>query len=110
MNLFENAVELRPLLAVSVLIGLLVWETLQPYMNQYARDRSGSKNRGRHAVWNFGVGILNSVMVALLFVWLWQATTQWASSSGFGLLNLRELPASARLIAAVLLLDFWTYW
>ena len=99
MNPFDNAFELRPLLAVVVLIGLLVWETLQPYMSQFAQDRSGSKDRGRHAAWNLGVGIVNSVMVALLFVWLWQATTRWAASAG-----------PARLIAAVLLLDFWTYW
>jgi sterol desaturase/sphingolipid hydroxylase (fatty acid hydroxylase superfamily) len=110
MDLLGNNFDPRLLLAVVVLVGLLVWETVQPYIAQFARDRVGLKNRGRHAAWNLGVGIVNSVMVALFFVWLWQASTQWASTSGFGLLNLWELPASARLFAAVILLDFWTYW
>ena len=107
MDLLGNNFDPRLLLAVVVLVGLLVWETVQPYIAQFARDRVGLKNRGRHAAWNLGVGIVNSVMVALFFVWLWQASTQWASTSGFGLLNLWELPASARLFAAVILLDFW---
>lgn len=107
---FENLSDIRPFLAVAILIGLLSWETLQPFMAQYSRDRSGLKNRGRHAAWNLGVGLVNSVMVAVGFVWLWQQATQWAGSTGFGLLNFRELPASVRLVAAVLLFDFWTYW
>jgi len=107
---FEKLAEFRPMLAIVVLIGLLGWETLQPFLVQFARDRSGLKNRGRHAAWNLGVGIFNSVLVAVCFVWLWQLSTQWTASVGLGLLNLPELPASARLIGAVCLLDFWTYW
>lgn len=107
---WEYNLDPRVLPAVLVLVGLLVWETLQPYFTQYARDRSGLTSRGKHAAWNLGVGIANSMMIALLFVWLWQASTHWASSAGFGLLNLMELPAAVRLVAAVILLDFWTYW
>ena len=110
MDLLGTNFDPRLLLVVVVLVGLLVLETVQPYMAQYSQDRLGLKNRGRHAAWNLGVGIVNSVMVALLFVWLWQASTQWASTAGFGLLNLWELPTSVRLIAAVILLDLWTYW
>ena len=62
--------------AAVMLLALLVWETLQPYFHQYARDRSGLKTRGKHAAWNLSVGIVNAVMIALLFVWMWQASSQ----------------------------------
>ena len=110
MSLFDAALDPRLLPAGLVLVGLLVWETVQPYISQYSRDRPGWKHRSRHAAWNLGVGIVNSVMIALLFVWMWQTSTQWATSAGFGLLNLWEIPTAVRLFAAVILLDFWTYW
>jgi sterol desaturase/sphingolipid hydroxylase (fatty acid hydroxylase superfamily) len=90
---------------VGTLVALLAWETAQPFFPLFR----GAADRARHAAWNLALGALNTAVVALAFAGLWLATTEWAAAHRLGLLNLLELPAWARAVAAVLLLDAWTY-
>ncbi len=87
------------------LVVLLAWETLAPCFVWFRSLR----DRGTHAWVNFAVAVVNVVVVALVFVGLWKWTADWAARNSIGLLHWIDLPGWARLAAAVLLLDCWTY-
>ncbi len=91
------------------LVVLLVLEGLHPFFDLF-RER---KERGFHLIRNLALGLLNSVVIAVVFAGLWVATAVWADEQGIGLLNvLRDtagLPGWAHAMGAVLLLDVWTY-
>ncbi len=55
------------------------------------------------------LGILNSLFTGLTFVGLWWATSQWAQSRQFGILNWLSVAGWARMIFAFLLFDAWMY-
>jgi sterol desaturase/sphingolipid hydroxylase (fatty acid hydroxylase superfamily) len=97
----------RTVSAVSVLALLLAWESLVPYFNYFAGNRS---DRVRHGLKNLLLGGLNALVTGLGFVALWWTTAQWAETHGFGLLNWVALPGWARLAGALLLFDAWMYW
>ncbi len=101
--------QIRNLAAVAVLLGLLVWETTQPFFEQFARGRVGWRQRGLHGATNLGLGMLNALVVSVIFVGAWAATTAWTARTGFGLLNFLPLPEIARWLLAIFLLDMWTY-
>jgi sterol desaturase/sphingolipid hydroxylase (fatty acid hydroxylase superfamily) len=86
---------------------LLWWETLTPFMPLFIE---GCQNRSRHALRNVTIALLNSGLTALGFVGLWSITANWTESAGLGLLNWTRLPSALHAAAAVLALDFWTYW
>ena len=109
MNLPDNLSSLRGLLALAVLATLIGWETVQPFIAQFPRGRSGLRQRGRHAAWNLGLGIFNGVVNATIFTGLWVWVTNWAETGRYGLLPFLTLPPWARLLLALLLLDLWTY-
>jgi sterol desaturase/sphingolipid hydroxylase (fatty acid hydroxylase superfamily)/rhodanese-related sulfurtransferase len=90
-----------------LLFLLLWWETLTPFLPMFRND---SRQRTRHGLRNITIALLNSGMTALLFVGLWAATANWAAHNGFGLLNWTGAPPLWHALAAVLALDFWTYW
>ena len=92
------------LLALSVLFGLLAWETIQPFFGF-----PGGKQRLRHGVGNVFLGVVNGVMTTLVFVGLWWAAADWAVRNDFGLLHFLALPAVLEWTLAVLLLDAWLY-
>lgn len=95
--------------AVGGLVLLLLIETAAPFFTHF-RD---AKARGLHLLRNLALGLLNAVVVALVFVGLWALAAGWAADAGFGLLHLLQdhagLPTWAHAIGAVLLLDLWTY-
>ena len=109
MNDWETILQLRHTLALAVLAVFLCWETVQPFIAQYARDRNGLRRRGRHVAWNLGLGIANSAVTVAVFVGLWNWATAWSAAAHFGLLQMLPLPAAGRGILALLLLDLWTY-
>jgi sterol desaturase/sphingolipid hydroxylase (fatty acid hydroxylase superfamily) len=99
----------QPRTAVILLMLLFAWETLQPYIALFARGGEGWARRGRHALINLVIGIVNALITGLLFAAIWLATTVWAAEHQVGLLHWTTLPTWADWILAVLLLDLWTY-
>lgn len=95
--------------ALAVLALLLMLEGAHPFFDFY-RVRKG---RGRHAVRNLVLGLVNGGLVAVGFAGLWVAVAAWADTHGWGLLNLLRdgagLPGWAHAVGAMLLLDAWTY-
>jgi sterol desaturase/sphingolipid hydroxylase (fatty acid hydroxylase superfamily) len=87
--------------------GLLAWETSAPYFRQFA----GWDERQRHGLRNFAIAIANAFAVGILFSGSWRWLANWAGDHGFGLLNwiAGSWPAPLRVLAALLLLDGWTY-
>jgi sterol desaturase/sphingolipid hydroxylase (fatty acid hydroxylase superfamily) len=96
----------RGFASVGWLVVLLLWETAAPFFPLFA----GWRERGRHALRNLAVGLLNALMIAVLFALAWRAAAGWAEARHFGLLNLAALPVWLHALGAVLLLDVWTYW
>lgn len=80
----------RASLAVAMLVGLLAWETAYPFFNLFARGDQGGDKRGRHGIINLGIGLLNGLLVAGLFVSLWMSETFRKSS------NTQACPACGR--------------
>lgn len=106
----EAMARARPLRWVTgpiLLFLLLWWETLAPFLPLF---RNNALQRTRHGLRNIAIALLNSGMTALLFVGIWAATANWAAHNGFGLLNFTDVPPLWHALAAVLALDFWTYW
>ena len=94
-------------MTVGVLVLLLSWESLAPFFGFFRGDL---KHRSLHAVRNFAMGVINSLMIAAVFVaaWLWAA--ELAYGKKIGILYFVDLPNCAHAVGAILLLDFWTYW
>ncbi len=96
--------------AFVILVAMLTWETAHPFLDLFRRPR---RDRGVHLLRNLAVGGLNSLLVAVVFVGAWLFAAAWAEQRGFGLLNWLTgdagMPAWARVVTAVLLLDAWTY-
>ncbi len=91
---------------MSWLLGLLLWETVAPYFRLFLTARA----RCQHGLRNVGLGALNAVVVALLFVWAWKAVAAVATQHQFGILNWLGLTGWPAALGAVLLFDCWTYW
>ncbi len=96
--------ELRPYAALIVLAALLTWETVHPFF----RALEG-KERVRHGFRNILLSVLNTLVTTLVFVSLWWSAAAWSASHQFGLLHWLTLPTWMEWLAAVLLLDVWTY-
>lgn len=94
----------KPLLALSVLVGLLAWETIQPFF-PFPKGR----RRLRHGFGNVLFGVANGLMTTLGFIGLWWFASDWAARNGFGLLNMQALPEVVEWTLAILMLDAWTY-
>jgi sterol desaturase/sphingolipid hydroxylase (fatty acid hydroxylase superfamily) len=87
--------------------GLLAWETAAPYFHQFDNWES----RRNHGLRNLAMAVVNSIGVGMVFTGLWRAASAWAGTHGFGLLNLAPAtwPGPVRVVAAVVLLDAWSY-
>lgn len=94
----------KPIIAISVLVGLLAWETLQPFF-LFPKG----KRRINHGLGNVFLGVVNGLVTTLGFIGLWWLASDWAARNGFGVLNIFELPLVVEWALAVLLLDVWTY-
>jgi sterol desaturase/sphingolipid hydroxylase (fatty acid hydroxylase superfamily) len=98
--------QLQGVTAVVVLVLLLIWESSAPFGLYFLRSAG---DRFRHGLKNLILGILNAIVISVVFVAVWWTTAEWARAHNFGLLNWWPLPLSARLLAAFLLFDAWMY-
>ncbi|MBN8493329.1 MAG: sterol desaturase family protein [Burkholderiales bacterium] len=101
----DRWVEWRGVVSLVWLVLLLVWESAAPARPWFATW----KERGRHGALNVALALINVVLIAAVFAMLWRRTADWAAAHAFGLLHAVSLPGWARLAAALLLLDLWTY-
>lgn len=97
---------LRMTLSIGLLVFFLVWETIAPMYDWF---KGRGSERLEHGFRNVILGLLNTVVVAVLFVqaWLWAAN--WAQDHRFGLLNWLNPSAWVHLPIALLVLDGWMY-
>lgn len=96
----------RMIFAVGLLIFFLVWESLSP---MYAWFKERARERFEHGFRNIVLGLLNTIIVAVLFVQAWLWAGNYAQDHALGLLNWLNPPAWFRCIIALLLLDGWMY-
>jgi sterol desaturase/sphingolipid hydroxylase (fatty acid hydroxylase superfamily)/rhodanese-related sulfurtransferase len=96
----------RMALSFALLVMFLVWESFAP-MNDWFKGRGQA--RLEHGFRNIVVGLLNTIVVAVLFVQAWLWASNWAHDHRFGLLNWISLPTWSRFPAALLILDGWMY-
>jgi sterol desaturase/sphingolipid hydroxylase (fatty acid hydroxylase superfamily) len=98
---------MRGVFGIAVLVALLTWETWKPFFPFFEKN---ARARGGHLMRNLTMGLLNVVLTATCFAFLWGAAAAWSEGSGFGLLHRTNLPLWLHALVAVVLLDFWTYW
>ena len=105
-DLLHDVSQLRSISSIAFLVLLLAWESLAPF-GSYFVGKPGE--RLLHGTKNLALGILNALLIGLIFVALWWTTAEWAQASQFGLLNWLRMPSWTRLAAAFLLFDAWMY-
>jgi sterol desaturase/sphingolipid hydroxylase (fatty acid hydroxylase superfamily) len=98
--------QLRSISSVTFLVLLLAWESLAPFGSYFVGK---TRERLLHGAKNLALGILNALLIGLVFVAVWWTTAEWAQAHQFGLLNRLRMPTWARLAGAFLLFDAWMY-
>ncbi len=93
---------IRPIVEIIALAFILWLEGLWPLFE-------GRRNRLKHALPNLGVGILNGLLIVLVFSSITVHVMSWTVESSFGLLNQIHGTAAAKSLLAFLLFDFWMY-
>lgn len=99
-----QSTDVQPLIALAVLMGLLIWETIHPFF-----PFPKGKRRFNHGVKNLTLSVMNSVMITLGFVGLWWLACDWTARNEFGLSHWIAVPRVVEWTLAILLLDAWTY-
>lgn len=97
----EGAIRLSVFLGILILMGGL--ETLFP-----ARDRV--QKRSSRWLTNFGLVVIDTLVIRLLFPVIAVGAALWANTQGWGLFNLNSLPEWLAVLFAVILLDMMIYW
>jgi sterol desaturase/sphingolipid hydroxylase (fatty acid hydroxylase superfamily) len=109
-SLLVHLGQVQTLVMLAALVVLLIWESIHPFFDFFRHDRS---ERGWHALRNLLLGGLNALLIAIVFVSLWLATSEWAANERIGLLHSLSdhlgLPPWVHAIGALLLIDGWTY-
>ncbi len=98
--------EPKTLVGGLVLIALWLGEAWVPFYAQFG-DRRGA--RIRHDARNLFMGVLNSVIVSVVFSGLAIVGNSWGAANGYGLLRAYDLPAWLGALVAIVLFDFWMY-
>jgi sterol desaturase/sphingolipid hydroxylase (fatty acid hydroxylase superfamily) len=103
---FSDLTLMRTVAGIGVLACLLTWESCRPFFVFFPDGRT----RAAHGARNLTLGLLNAALTATCFAFLWGKAAEWSEASQAGLLHRTELLAWPRALAAIGLLDFWTYW
>lgn len=98
---------IRLTLSLTMLFALLLWESWRPFFAFFAAK---SRERLTHIVRNLAMGLLNVLLVALIFWALWGKSAAWSDQGNYGLLHRVDMPLWLHAGLAILLLDVWTYW
>lgn len=107
MDAFINLMQkTQSIIALSGLIILLWIEYLHPFFDFFG---GSAKEKGKHLLANFSLGITNAIITSVFFAVLWLWAASWANAHDFGILNWLALPAWAHLAGAILLMDAWMY-
>jgi sterol desaturase/sphingolipid hydroxylase (fatty acid hydroxylase superfamily) len=96
--------------SLAVLLLLLTWEGLYPFLNLFAGNESPARARLRHGATNLLIGVVNGVAIRFGFLALWVYAMRWSTAHDFGILNWVNAPPWLRVTLALLLIDCWTYW
>lgn len=108
MNIASDVAVWRASAAAIVLAALVLWESAQPYFLFFAGSGAYRK-RVAHGAMNLALGLVNGIVIRVLFLALWLRTMTWSASHNVGLLNWLDAPPVLGFIVAILLLDGWTY-
>lgn len=95
---------LKPWVAFGLLALLLLWETVAPFF-PFPKGRA----RLAHGVRNILLGTVNGLVTSLGFAGVWWLAADASAKHGIGLLHALAWTAAVEAVAAVLLLDAWTY-
>ena len=106
-NFFETIQKIQTLAVLTVIITVIVWETVFPFMNFFL---GRTKDRIIHAGKNWGLATANLMMQRFLFVGAWLFASVWSKKHGLGLLDQFGIPIWLHGLSAFFILDFWTYW
>lgn len=106
-SILSNPEAVRISVTVSALLIFLALESIHPFFPFFT---NATKRRIVHGGRNLGMGLFNAGVVILCFLPFWSLASDWSRSTGFGLLHHLELPLLLHALAAILLLDAWTYW
>ena len=109
MSLADQVNAIRLPAALAVLTLLVLWETVQPFFPLFRREPHAGRHRLWHGIRNVALGLLNGALVRFGFLGVWIAAMAWSREYPFGLLHWLALPEWLSWIAAILLLDVWTY-
>jgi sterol desaturase/sphingolipid hydroxylase (fatty acid hydroxylase superfamily) len=95
--------------SLAVLAALLLWESIAPFFQFHAHDAHPLRIRARHGAINIAYGVVNGLAIRFVFLALWTSAMVWSATHQIGLLHRVIIPANARVLAALLLLDLWGY-
>lgn len=100
--IFNSARITRPAVAAGVLALLWIGEAVAPMV-------AGRTGRAAHAARNLTLGVLNAVVLAVVFAGAMLAVGEWAQRESLGLLRIVTLPAWVHWTLALVLIDAWQY-
>lgn len=98
--------EFKQVIALTVLMVLLLLESVLPCYTHTFAQRSRFFHDARNLAWGLLNGLLGAVSIAILLA----SIDGHASEFGFGLLRLVALPRIAEWLLVLLLFDCWMYW
>lgn len=98
-------------LAFIGIIVLSLIENAHPFFDFF---RDSTSKRNRHYLKNLGIGLINAIVITLIFSGLWLWATVWSDQHTFGFLHwlepfFGEFDTPIRLLLVILLFDFWMY-
>ena len=95
--------QIRLSIFLGILITMSALEALFP-----ARDRVQA--RGRRWGTNFGLVVIDTLAIRLVFPVIAVGAALWAQGQDWGVFNIVSLPIWAKILLAVLILDMMIYW
>lgn len=92
----------KPTLIATILALLWTVESIAPQFIDRRRRLS-------HSAHNLALGLLNAMVLSVVFAAALVAAAEWSAATGFGLLHRLAAPAWIEWPAAIILLDLWMY-
>ena len=92
---------------LSVFLGVLILMSVAEAM---IPEKTRTQPRGRRWLTNFGMVVVDTVALRILFPIIAVGAAVWAQESGIGLFNYLQIPAWIAGLASVILLDLAIYW